>query len=211
MKQAISSNAFLLAAAAIICTGLIAIVNGFTQPMIAQQQQKALLKTLNQLIPENLYDNDIVATCFTVSDPALLGTTQPKKTFIAKKGQHDVAVIIETNTMKGYSGEIKLVVGIFENATVAGVRVISHTETPGLGDKIQLNKSDWIDSFAEKSYQESQQSRWEVKKNGGDFDAFTGATITPRAVIFAVKDALDYFQKNKQQLFMHQANCGESE
>ena len=210
MKQAISSNAFLLAAAAIICTGLIAIVNGLTQPMIAQQQQKALLKTLNQLIPENLYDNDIVATCFTVTDQELLGSVEPRQVFIARKEQNDVAVMIETNTMRGYSGEIKMVVGIFENATIAGVRVISHTETPGLGDKIQINKSDWIESFANKSYQESQQSRWEVKKNGGDFDAFTGATITPRAVIFAVKDALIYFEKNKDQLFSHQANCGES-
>ena len=120
MKQAITSNAFLLSAAAIICTGLIAIVNGLTQPLIAEQQQKALLKTLNQLIPENLYDNDLVATCFTVSDPELLGSAQPKKVFIAKKTQNDVALIIETSTLKGYSGEINLVVGIFENGAVSG-------------------------------------------------------------------------------------------
>jgi electron transport complex protein RnfG len=210
MKQAITSNAFLLSAAAIICTGLIAIVNGLTQPMIAEQQQKALLKTLNQLIPEKLYDNDLVATCFTVSDPELLGSKQPKKVFIAKKAQNDVALIIETSTLKGYSGEIKLVVGIFENGAVSGVRVISHTETPGLGDKIQTNKSNWVESFTNKSYQESKQSLWEVKKNGGEFDAFTGATITPRSVVFAVKDALIYFDKNKQKLFIQPANCGES-
>jgi electron transport complex protein RnfG len=210
MKKAISNNAFLLAAAAIICTGAVAIVNQLTQPIIAQQEQKALLRTLNQLIPENLYDNDIVASCFTVTDKTLLGSEQPRQVFIAKKAQNDVALMIETNTMRGYSGEIKLVVGIFEDGSVAGVRVISHTETPGLGDKIQTNKSNWIESFTNKSYQESKQNLWDVKKNGGDFDAFTGATITPRSVIFAVKDTLIYFEQNKQQLFSHPATCGES-
>lgn len=210
MISSISRNALLLAAFAIICTGSVAVVSELTQPKIAQQEQKALLKTLNQLIPVEQYDNDIIASCFTVTDQNLLGSLQPQQVFIAKKDNHPVALMLETTTMSGYGGQINLLIGIYENAQIAGVRVIRHSETPGLGDKIQTNKSDWIYAFDDKFYQETQKSRWDVKKNGGDFDAFTGATITPRAVIFAVRDALIYFKNNKDKLFKHEANCGES-
>lgn len=210
MFSTISRNAYLLGAFAVACTGSIAIVNEFTQPIIAQQEQQALLKMLNQLIPADLYDNDIVASCFTVTDKNLLGTAEPQQAFIAKKDNRPIALMLKTTTMSGYAGRVNLVVGIYEDARIAGVRVLKHSETPGLGDKIQTNKSDWVYSFDDKFYQEEQQSRWEVKQNGGDFDAFTGATITPRAVVFAVKDALIYFQENKKTLFQHEANCGES-
>ena len=209
MISTISRNAFLLTTFAIVCTACVAIVNVFTKPVIALQEQKALLKTLNQLIPEELYDNDIFASCFMINDDKLLGKGQLQPVFIAKKDRRPVALMLETSTFRGYAGEIKLAIGIYENGQLAGVRVIHHSETPGLGDKVQSNKSNWVFAFTGKSYQASQNKRWEVKKNGGDFDAFTGATITPRAVVLAVKDALIYFQTNKQALFNHPANCGE--
>ncbi|PKG40433.1 electron transport complex subunit RsxG [Psychromonas sp. Urea-02u-13] len=209
MLSAISRNGFLLAAFAIICTAAVATVNQLTKPVIAQQEQMALIKTINQLIPEDAYDNEIFASCFEISDDQLLGKGQTQQVFVAKKGNKPVALMLETSTFKGYAGEIKLAIGIFEDGKVAGVRVIRHTETPGLGDKIQTNKSEWIYSFNDKDYQVAQDARWEVKKNGGDIDAFTGATITPRAVTHAVKDALIYFAKHKQQLFNQVANCGD--
>jgi electron transport complex protein RnfG len=205
----ISRNSFLLAAFAIVCTAAIATVNQLTKPMIAKQEQMALIKTINQLIPEDAYDNDIFASCFLVSDDNLLGKGQTQPVFVAKKANKPVALMLESSTFKGYAGEIKLAIGIFADGKVAGVRVIRHTETPGLGDKIQTNKSDWIYSFNNRDYQEANNARWEVKKNGGDIDAFTGATITPRAVTLAVKDALIYFAKNKEQLFKQVANCGD--
>lgn len=211
MISTINRNAFLLTAFAIICTASVAVVNVLTKPMIAEQEQNALLKTLNQLIPEDSYDNDIFATCFMVSDDKLLGKGQSQQVFIAKRDNLPVALMLETSTFRGYGGEIKLAVGIFENGQLAGVRVIHHSETPGLGDKIQTNKSDWLLSFNRREYKPSQQQRWEVKKNGGDYDAFTGATITPRAVVLAVKDALIYFAENKESLFNHPANCGENQ
>ena len=207
MISTINRNAFLLAAFAIICTACVAVVNVLTKPMIAQQEQKALLKTLNQLIPEDLYDNDIFSSCFMVSDDKRLGKGRSQPVFIAKKDNLPVALMLESSTFLGYGGEIKLAIGIYENGQLAGVRVIHHNETPGLGDKIQSNKSGWLLSFNGKAYQPSQQQRWEVKKNGGDFDAFTGATVTPRAVVLAVKDALIYFAENKESLFNHPANC----
>lgn len=208
MLPTISRNGFLLAAFAIICTALVATISQLTKPVIAQQEQRALLKTINQLIPEASYDNDIFASCFIVKDDNLLGKGQSQQVFVAKKANKPVALMLEISTFKGYAGEIKLAVGIFADGKVAGVRTISHTETPGLGDKIQTNKSDWIYSFNGKEYQVKQDYRWEVTKNGGDFDAFTGATITPRAVTLAVKDALIYFANNKQQLFNQIPNCG---
>jgi len=208
MLTAISRNGYLLAAFAIVCTAVVATVSQLTKPIIKQQEQVALLKTINQLIPQSSYDNDIFASCFIVSDDNLLGKGQEQQVFVATKYNQPVALMLETSTFKGYAGEIKLAVGIFADGKVAGVRAIRHTETPGLGDKIQTNKSDWIYSFNDKSYQSDQDSRWEVTKNGGDIDAFTGATITPRAVTLAVKDALIYFAKNKQQLFNQPGNCG---
>lgn len=209
MLPTISRNAFLLATFAVACTGAIALINVLTQPIILEQQQIALQKNINELIEPDQYDNKIIESCFTVVDSELLGDQQPKQVFIATKNKQPIAALIQTSTFKGYSGEIKLLVGIYTDGKVAGVRVNSHTETPGLGDKIQTNKSDWILSFDGKRYQSTAEKKWEVKKNGGSFDAFTGATITPRAVVHAVKDTLVYFQKNKAQLFNTAANCGD--
>lgn len=207
MLPAISRNAFLLAAFAIISTGAVAIVSALTQSKIAEQQQLALQKSINEIIDSSEYDNPIINSCFYVSDEQLLGDKEPKQVFIARKNKQPVAALIETSTFKGYSGEIKMLVGIYTNGKVAGVRVNSHTETPGLGDKIQTNKSDWILAFSGKNYQKQQANLWEVKKDGGEFDAFTGATITPRAVVHAVRDSLIYFQNNQQMLFNHLSDC----
>ncbi|WP_415227697.1 electron transport complex subunit RsxG [Psychromonas sp.] len=210
MLTIISRNAFILAVFAIVCTGAIAIVNVLSKPVIELQEQKALLKTVNQLIPAQSYNNDLFASCFTVRDDALLGKGREQKVFLAKKDNQAMALMLQASSFRGYAGEIKLAIGIYANGQLAGVRVIRHTETPGLGDKIQSKKSDWIFAFNNKSYQPAQDKRWDVSKNGGDFDAFTGATITPRAVILAVKNALIYFEKNKETLFKHEANCGEA-
>jgi len=208
MLPTISRNALLLAIFSVVCTGAIALINVLTQPLILEQQQIALQNNINELIKENEYDNKIIESCFMVTDPMLLGDKEPKQVFIATKENQPVAALIQTNTFKGYSGEIKLLVGIYENGSVAGVRINSHTETPGLGDKIQTNKSDWIYSFDGKEYTEETKSQWAVKKDGGTFDAFTGATITPRAVVDAVKDTLLFFQKNKETLFNTASTCG---
>ena len=209
MLPAISRNALLLAIFAIVCTGAIALISVLTRPIILEQEQIALQNNINELIKPDRYDNKIIETCFTVVDSELLGDKIPKKVFIATKYNKPVAALIQTSTFKGYSGEIKLLVGIYTDGTVAGVRINSHTETPGLGDKIQTNKSDWILSFDGQEYQDSADDNWEVKKDGGSFDAFTGATITPRAVVHAVRDTLIYFEQNKTQLFNTPANCGD--
>jgi len=208
MGISISRNAMLLSVFAVFCTATIAFINLVTKPLIVQQEQLALQSNINELIAADRYDNDIIGSCFFVTDDHLLGDQTPKQVYIATKAEQPVAALIQTNTFKGYSGEITLLVGIDVQGKITGVRVNSHTETPGLGDKIQTNKSDWILSFDGQQYQVSQDKIWDVKKDGGRFDAFTGATITPRAVIHAVKDTLIYFNNNQQQLFATSPNCG---
>ena len=207
MLSSISRNGALLGAFAIICTSAVATVNIMTKPIVAEQQQKALLKTVDQLIQKDSYDNDLFASCFTVENDKLLGKSRQQKVFLAKRQGKDVALMIEASTFRGYSSEIKLAIAILKDGTLAGVRILDHAETPGLGDKIQTNKSDWIFSFTGKSYQAQNKQAWDVKKNGGDFDAFTGATITPRAVTFAVRDALIYFSMHHEFLFEHAPTC----
>ena len=209
MKMSIKNNAILLALFAIICTGAIALINMVTKPIILEQQQIALQNNIDELISTDRYDNQILNSCFLVVDESLLGDNNPKQVFIATKNDQPVATMIQTSTFKGYSGEIKLLVGIDNEGKITGVRINSHTETPGLGDKIQTNKSDWIFSFNGQEYLPSESEKWEVKKDGGNFDAFTGATITPRAVIHAVRDTLIYYNKNKPELFSTVPNCGE--
>jgi len=211
MFEAISRNGILLAVFAIICTASVSLVSMMTKPVIAQQEQRALLKTVDQLIPQEIYNNDLFASCFYTKNDMLLGKNRAQKVFLAKKNNQPVAMMIESSTFKGYSGEIKLAVAILADGTVSGVRVLHHTETPGLGDKVETRKTDWIYAFNNMFFDENQPEHWEVKKNGGDIDAFTGATITPRAVTLAVRDTLIYFSKHKQMLFNHAPDCSVQE
>ena len=211
MFEAISRNSILLAVFAIICTASVSLVNIMTKPVIAQQEQHALLKIVDQLIPQEIYNNDLFASCFYTKNELLLGKNRHQKVFLATKDNQPAAIMIESSTFKGYSGEIKLAVAILADGKISGVRVLHHTETPGLGDKIETRKTDWIYAFNKMAFDEKHPEHWEVKKNGGDIDAFTGATITPRAVTLAVRDTLIYFSKHKQMLFNHAPDCAKQE
>ena len=129
-----------------------------------------------------------------------LGHRSPQSAYLALKGGEPSALILPVTAPDGYSGAIHLLVGIFADGRLAGVRVLSHKETPGLGDKIELAKSDWVRSFEGKSLSDPGEDRWAVKKDRGDFDQFAGATITPRAVVKAVHGALRYFDTHRAQL-----------
>jgi len=166
-------------------TGLTAAIDQLTKTTIAEQaaiQQKALF---DQVIPGDSYNNALQRSCFVVSDPAL--GKGPHRVWIAKKDDQPVAAIVESTAPDGYSGAIQLLVGVDFSGTVLGVRVTEHHETPGLGDKIELRVTDWITHFTGKKIDGANDSHFAVKKDGGDFDQFTGATITPRAVVNAVK------------------------
>jgi electron transport complex protein RnfG len=136
-----------------------------------------------------------------ISDTTYLHLEKPEIAYRARLNQQAVAVIFPVIAPNGYSGKIKLLVAINPQGSLLGVRVLSHKETAGLGDAIEKNKSDWIDSFNHRSLINTPERAWQVKRDGGDFDQFTGATITPRAVVKAVHNSLLYYQQHKHLLF----------
>jgi Na+-translocating ferredoxin:NAD+ oxidoreductase subunit G len=210
--QSMSRNGLILAAFSIAATVLVIGTAKLTAPRIAQQQQQELLNVLNQLLPPDMHDNDLVASCTLVAHPEL-GGAQQKVYRATVKGQAvnesiPQALALEVIAPNGYSGAIKLLVAFNLNGSVTGVRVLEHKETPGLGDKIELRKNDWILSFNGLSVNGTDDKRWAVKRDGGQFDAFTGATITPRAVVQAVKQANLLYQQQGSAWFSAPANCG---
>lgn len=208
LTKMISKNGLILAIFAAVCVGLIAVTYYITRDTIAGEMEAALARTLNQLVAEDEYDNDVYHDCTLIQDATVLGSKKPLKAYRMRKNGEPVAVVMESIAPNGYSGKIAMVVGIYQDGTIAGVRVTDHKETPGLGDKVDAKKSDWILDFEGKSLRNPDIEGWAVSKDGGQFDAFTGATITPRAVIQQVATTLEFFEDNKQQLFEGPQNCG---
>ncbi|WP_299136571.1 electron transport complex subunit RsxG [uncultured Vibrio sp.] len=207
MLNAIKKNGLVLAIFACASTGLVAVTHYLTKDQIKQQEQAQLLSVLNQVIPHDLHDNELFSSC-TLVQAEELGTEQAMPAYIAKLNDEPSAIAIEAIAPDGYNGAIKVIVGMKTDGTILGTRVLSHQETPGLGDKIDLRVSDWILSFAGKQVTDSNLDRWKVRKDGGDFDQFTGATITPRAVVKSVKQAVQYVNQNNQVLLAQPLNCG---
>lgn len=199
LTYAISKNTKILAAFAITCTLAVALVNEFTKDIIKTQEQQQLLKTLHNIIEPSRYDNNIANDCIVVSSPEL-GSEKDHTAYIARKSDQVVAIAITSTAPEGYNGNIDFIIAINVDGSVSGVRVLKHQETPGLGDKIELKKSDWITSFTGKTMLSDKDSRWAVTKDNGMFDQFTGATITPRALIKGIKSTINYVNNNKERL-----------
>ena len=172
-----------------------------TKTPIEETDAKAKRTFLNQVIPSNLYDNNLVKDTISVEPSPLIGNKKNIDVYRAKKNNQVIAVIIETIAPDGYSGEIKTLVGIDQEDKILGVRVIIHKETPGLGDYIEIEKSQWIKIFDLKSLGKMAEKEWAVKKDGGSFDYVSGATITSRAVIKSTYKSLLYVKENKKRLF----------
>jgi electron transport complex protein RnfG len=191
----------LLGLFAIVATTLVALTETSTREQIKENEREALLGGINALIPHEQYDNEILQDTILLEATEVLGTEEPTTVYRARKQGDDVAVVLTAIAPNGYSGKIKMLVGIYADGTLAGVRVINHKETPGLGDKIDEKKADWILQFKGLSLTKPASAKWKVKKDGGEFDQFTGATITPRAVVGAVKRSLEYFRTHRDELF----------
>ncbi|WP_261881847.1 electron transport complex subunit RsxG [Vibrio pelagius] len=207
MLNAIRKNGLTLAIFACASTGLVAVTHYLTKDQIKLQEQAQLLSVLNQVIPHEKHDNELFSSCTLVESEAL-GSKQAMPAYIATLNGEPSAIAIEAIAPDGYNGAIKVIVGLDVEGTVLGTRVLAHQETPGLGDKIDLRVTDWITSFTGKQVTESNQDKWKVRKDGGDFDQFTGATITPRAVVKAVKNAVVFVNENQQTLLSQPKNCG---
>lgn len=186
---------------------LLTLINVGTSARIAEQRRIAERAALEQVLPPTQHDNDLLQDSFVLepastqfAQPELLGLSTPRPAYIARQNGQVSGVILPAETAEGYSGTIVQLVGIDRDGNITGVRVLQHNETPGLGDKIEPRKHPWIFSFDGRSLANTDVVLWQVKKDGGDFDQFVGATITPRAVIGAVHKALQFFEANREQL-----------
>jgi electron transport complex protein RnfG len=198
--SAIRNNALALGAFAVLTAGAIAATQALTQEQIDANREQARARALLEIVPAQKHDNDLLHDLYLLAQAQPLGYQQPVNIHLARNQGRVHTVIIPVRSHEGYTGQIDLIVGIHSDASVAGVRVLRHQETPGLGDKVDLKKSDWILSFNNHRLQGTNDPDWAVKKDGGRFDQFTGATITPRAVVNAVKQALLTFNKHRAAL-----------
>jgi electron transport complex protein RnfG len=180
--------------------GLVAVTHVATAERIAQNERQALLDRLAVLVPAERVTNDMAGDTIVVSDRERLGADRTT-VYRARAGDAPVALILTAVVPDGYAGPINLLVAVLADGTLGGVRVVSHKETPGLGDKIEEQRTDWIHGFAGKSLSNPDPAHWKVKRDGGDFDQFTGATVTPRAIVKAVKNTLLYVKEKGNALY----------
>ena len=194
-------SALALGLVAVIGTALLTFVHHLTAERIAAEERRVVLEQLGQILPAGEYDNVPLDDRYSFADEAWFPRGQTVTAYRARKAGRPVAVILRFRAVDGYNGDIKLLAGIRTDGSLSGVRVVSHKETPGLGDGIEVEKSDWVRGFDGKSLANPAAGGWAVKQDGGEFDQFTGATITPRAVVGAVRSALGYFEIAGKELF----------
>lgn len=194
-KERIVYQAGLLGGYAALAAALLILGNEATRETIAERQAEDMLESLAQVLPDSLHDNDLLEDRKVVRDdegnPVVVYTA-------TKKGGHTGFAFATTG--RGYAGDIELILGVDTDGKLLGVRVIAHAETPGLGDKIEIEKDDWILGFDGRSLENTTKAQWRVKKDGGEIDALTGATITPRAVVEAVYGGLVFFRDHRGTL-----------
>jgi electron transport complex protein RnfG len=199
-KHAIST-AGIMAGFTIVGTMLLASTFFTTRAPIAESERQAKLELFQQVLPAALHDNDLLQDAVAIAPGGELGNRTETWAYRARLKGQPSAVILESTAPDGYSGDIKLLVGVRVDGTITGVRVLTHKETPGLGDYIETAHGDWILNFDGQSLAKTADADWKVKKDGGSFDYMAGATITPRAVVKAVHKTLQYWEAHRDELF----------
>ena len=199
--EAMGKAGAMLAGFALISVLFITTTNTLTKDKIAENKARILLQKLNEIAPKDSYDNNLASNKIILKKQDT-GFDRDTPVYLAMRNGKPVTAIFEVTTLKGYSGAITLLVGINSNdLSISGVRITQHAETPGLGDKMETRKSNWVLDFDKKSLNNPALNGWQVKKDGGDFDQFTGATITPRAIVNAVRTTLLYAQDHMDDIF----------
>lgn len=203
--------AFILGTFAVGGVGLVAVTHDLTSARIASNQREAMLNKLRDILPVDaatgapLMDNDPLLDRIQVNDPDRLGAPETQ-IYRVRHGNQPIAVVLNPVVPDGYAGPIQLLVSVKRDGSLGGVRVLEHHETPGLGDKIDERKGDWIkEQFDNKSLGNPLPDQWLVKRDGGQFDQFTGATITPRSIVKAVKKTLEFVREQGDQLYTRKA------
>lgn len=180
---------------------LIAATDQLTRKRVAENEAAQIMKVLGALLPEGGYDNSPHLDVITLTGADLPGGNAVLPVYRARLAGEPVTAILTVIAPDGYVGSIQLLVGIRADGTISGVRALEHRETPGLGDNIETARSDWIRLFDGRSIEDPAPAAWLTRRDGGDFDQISGATVTSRAVIVAVRDSLIYFAENPDMLF----------
>jgi Na+-translocating ferredoxin:NAD+ oxidoreductase subunit G len=195
LRKRVGYQAILLGGFSTLATVLLVGGNIATQGAILERQKEDLQRSLNQVVPAVLYDNNLLDNPLLLPGPGGKSLTVYRGT----RGMQ-INVLAYEVSGQGYGGEIRLIMGLDADGRILGVRVLSHAETPGLGDKIEVERSGWVLEFNGLSLGNPPQERWKVKKDGGRFDAFSGATITPRGVLKAIEGGLVFYRDHQTEL-----------
>jgi electron transport complex protein RnfG len=190
-----------LAAFTAVTAAVLAAMVAATRDRIAEGERRTQLAQLAALLPEGGYDNDPVADRTRLIAPEGLGSDRPRTVWRARRGGQPAAAVLSVVAPDGYGGPIELLIGVDAAGTVIGVRVVAHHETPGLGDPIEESRSEWIHGFDGRALGDPPPEAWAVRRDGGQFDQFAGATITPRAVVGAVRRALEWYAGHRTEVF----------
>lgn len=204
-RRAMARSALALAAVGAIAALVLTALAQLARERIARNEQTWIKQPLYALLEPASYDNDVLADHITMAAPDLLGVAAPAIVYRARRGGAPIAAVVHTVAPGGYRGPIELLVAIRWDGTLLGVQIVRHNETPGLGDAFETREAGWLEAFRGLSLSSPPQHRWTVRKDGGDFDAFTGATITPRAIVKGVRRALEFYRAQRERIFAQQA------
>lgn len=198
--QQIMRSGSVLGLFAVVAAGVLSGTYALTEDRIRASEQRRLLRQLQEVLPAGGYDNDVANDTIELR-AAELRTSAPVTVYRARRDGAPLAAVLTVTAPDGYSGPIELLVGVAADGSLTGVRVTAHKETPGLGDKIDVSRTEWVLGFTGRALGAPPPAQWAVRKDGGDFDQFAGATITPRAVVKAVRRTLEYFEQHRDTLF----------
>lgn len=192
-----------LALFALVTGGVVSITHALTWSDIKDNRAQAASQALRSLAPESHYQLDLNQDVITLGPVQALGQAERFNIYRARSTDDQPSLLLlPVISHQGYSGDIKLLLAVNTQGQIHGIRILMHQETPGLGDRIERRKSDWLAQFSGQSLQQLPDAQWGVKKDGGHFDQLTGATITPRAVVGAVYQALHWVQQHQDALWM---------
>lgn len=204
MSGRVNLNPYLVVSMAgliLICVFLVQFLETQTSDRIRENRLHASMRIFNDIIPVN-YTNEVFDDPIQVTDPDFLGSSQPVNIYRIRNNDVPQGVIFYPIITRGYRDDIELGIGVSKQGDIYGVRVIHEEETPGIGDQISQEKTDWILMFTGKSLSNPPRDHWRVTADGGDFDQVSGATITSRSVINAVKNVLEYHENSGESLYL---------
>ena len=200
-EQSVAKTGLTLAFIAAICTALVAATYQLTAERIAANEKALLEQSLAPALSGIFYEGSVSESRVVIPPPHDLPGSGAAIIYRVFADEEPVAALFVVSARDGFSGPIRILLGIEYDGTVTGVRILQHRETPGLGDRIESTRSDWVLQFDGRSMGDPVVTGWAIKKDGGEFDQLTGASVTPRAVIKAIRDTLIYFDEHRDAVF----------